>query len=51
MKCNTQLLIRRAISNLKPPAIMNYCNELWNNDGQLSKYDLIALQNLYGVPQ
>jgi len=32
-------------------SVMNYCNELWNNDGQLSKYDLIALQNLYGVPQ
>jgi hypothetical protein len=31
-----------------PSSVMNYCNEKFNNDGELSKYDVIALQKVYG---
>lgn len=30
-------------------SVMNYCNEKYNNDGQLSALDIIALQKMYGT--
>lgn len=32
-----------------PHSVMNYCNEKYNNDGQLSGLDIKALQSKYGV--
>jgi hypothetical protein len=32
-----------------PSSVMNYCNEKYNNDGMLSKLDLISLQMIYGA--
>ena len=29
-------------------SVMNYCNEKYNNNGQLSALDVVALQNMYG---
>jgi len=33
-----------------PNSIMNYCNPLWNNQGQLSTLDIQAIQYFYGHP-
>jgi thiol-disulfide isomerase/thioredoxin len=33
-----------------PNSIMNYCNPLWNNQGQLSALDIQAIQYFYGHP-
>ena len=33
-----------------PSSVMNYCNTTYNNNGQLSDYDKLALQSLYGRP-
>ena len=33
-----------------PNSVMNYCNERYNNDGELSAFDIKALQYIYGVP-
>jgi hypothetical protein len=33
-----------------PGSVMNYCNERYNNDGQLSEYDRRALAIVYGAP-
>jgi hypothetical protein len=33
-----------------PESVMNYCNKVPNNAGMLSKYDILALQQIYGVP-
>jgi hypothetical protein len=30
---------------------MNYCNVSWNNNGQLSDLDVVALQKIYGPPK
>ena len=30
---------------------MNYCNTKWNNDGQLSAYDIEGIQAVYGTRQ
>lgn len=30
-------------------SVMNYCNPRWNNDGQLSKYDIEGIQAVYGA--
>lgn len=30
-------------------SVMNYCNDVWNNGGQLSRGDAEALQHLYGA--
>jgi len=30
-------------------SVMNYCNPVWNNSGQLSNGDIAAIQQLYGV--
>lgn len=32
-----------------PHSVMNYCNEKYNNDGQLSRWDVAALQGIYGA--
>jgi hypothetical protein len=34
-----------------PDSVMNYCNPVWNNNGQLSSLDLLALQKVYGAPR
>ena len=34
-----------------PESVMNYCNEKYNNDGMLSKLDVVALQSQYGAPK
>lgn len=31
-------------------SVMNYCNPAYNNDGVLSKFDIIAVQFIYGMP-
>ena len=33
-----------------PSSVMNYCNPIYNNNGELSKFDVQALQTLYGAP-
>ncbi len=30
-------------------SVMNYCNEKYNNNGQLSAWDIVALQQMYGA--
>jgi hypothetical protein len=32
-----------------PHSVMNYCNAKYNNDGQLSVWDTVALQRVYGA--
>ena len=32
-------------------SVMNYCNTKWNNDGQLSAYDIEGIQAVYGTRQ
>lgn len=32
-----------------PHSVMNYCNEKWNNEGNLSDLDIVALQRVYGA--
>jgi len=34
-----------------PDSVMNYCNPVWNNNGQLSSLDILALQKVYGAPK
>lgn len=34
-----------------PQSVMNYCNLRYNNDGVLSRYDIISVQQVYGVPK
>jgi hypothetical protein len=34
-----------------PHSVMNYCNQKYNNDGQLSDLDKQAVQQLYGAHQ
>jgi hypothetical protein len=34
-----------------PASVMNYCNERYNNDGQLSEFDRRALAIIYAGPQ
>jgi Astacin (Peptidase family M12A) len=34
-----------------PESVMNYCNRKYNNDGQLSRLDVISLQAQYGAPK
>ncbi len=31
-----------------PFSVMNYCNEVYSNDGVLSKFDIVAVQYIYG---
>jgi len=32
-----------------PGSVMNYCNAQWNNNGQLSRLDVAAVEELYGT--
>ena len=34
-----------------PHSVMNYCNERYGNDGVLSKFDLVAVRDIYGAPK
>jgi hypothetical protein len=34
-----------------PNSVMNYCNSVYNNDGHLSKFDIDAVQYIYGAPK
>jgi Dual-action HEIGH metallo-peptidase len=34
-----------------PESVMNSCNPVYNNDGKLSKFDIIAVQYIYGPPK
>ena len=34
-----------------PRSVMNYCNEKYNNDGELSPFDITAVQYMYGAPK
>jgi hypothetical protein len=36
------------LTDYDPNSVMNYCNELWNNAGQLSAGDIQGLQEWYG---
>lgn len=33
-----------------PSSVMNYCNSVYNNNGDLSDFDVIAVQYIYGHP-
>jgi hypothetical protein len=33
-----------------PESIMNYCSTEWNNQGELTQYDIEAVQTIYGPP-
>jgi hypothetical protein len=33
-----------------PESVMNYCNPVYNNNGVLSKFDIQAVQYIYGAP-
>jgi hypothetical protein len=33
-----------------PFSVMNYCNPVYNNDGVLSPFDIVAAQYVYGTP-
>lgn len=33
-----------------PHSVMNYCNERYSNDGELSTFDIKAVQYIYGTP-
>lgn len=37
------------ITPCDPNSVMNYCNKRWNNYGQLSKYDIVGIQAIYGA--
>jgi hypothetical protein len=34
-----------------PDSVMNYCNKKYNNNGELSRFDIVAVQYIYGAPQ
>ena len=34
-----------------PNSVMNYCNAKYNNNGQLSHFDVTAVQYIYGAPK
>lgn len=38
------------VTSYDPQSIMNYCNQRWNNDGQLSARDIEAVRTIYGRP-
>jgi hypothetical protein len=39
------------VTSYDPTSVMNYCNRVWNNSGQLSARDIEAVRTIYGVPQ
>jgi hypothetical protein len=34
-----------------PNSVMNYCNPKYNNNGELSHFDIVAVQYIYGAPK
>jgi hypothetical protein len=40
---------RVAVGPWDTNSVMNYCNPVWNNNGQLSAGDITAIQQIYGV--
>jgi Astacin (Peptidase family M12A) len=40
-----------ALTPWDPDSVMNYCNKKWNNSGQLSHFDVVAVQYIYGAPK
>jgi hypothetical protein len=38
------------LSPWDPNSVMNYCNEKYNNEGNLSEFDIKAVQYVYGAP-
>lgn len=38
------------LSPYDPSSVMNYCNEVYNNNGVLSNYDTLGVQKIYGKP-
>ena len=34
-----------------PNSVMNYCNPKYNNNGELSNFDIVAVQYIYGAPK
>jgi Astacin (Peptidase family M12A) len=38
------------LSPWDPNSVMNYCNEKYNNDGNLSEFDIKGVQFVYGAP-
>jgi len=38
------------VTTYDPQSVMNYCNEKWNNEGQLSARDILAVRTVYGAP-
>lgn len=38
------------LSPWDPNSVMNYCSEKYNNDGNLSEFDIKAVQYVYGAP-
>lgn len=34
-----------------PSSVMNYCNKKYNNNGELSQFDVMAVQYIYGEPK
>ena len=39
-----------ALTPWDPHSVMNYCNEVYSNDGALSAFDIMAVQYIYGAP-
>lgn len=39
----------QVLTQYDPRSVMNYCNSVYNNDGQLSPLDIKALQTVYGA--
>ena len=39
-----------ALTPWDPHSVMNYCNERYSNDGELSAFDVKAVQYIYGTP-
>jgi hypothetical protein len=44
-------LAEQMLTKYDPRSIMNYCNSVYNNDGNLSELDIKAVQAVYGRPQ
>ncbi|WP_417461032.1 hypothetical protein [Kordiimonas sp.] len=38
------------LTEYDPDSVMNYCNERYNNDGELSPLDIAGIQFIYGAP-
>lgn len=38
------------LTKYDPKSVMNYCNPIYNNDGNLSELDINAIHKIYGAP-